>query len=230
MLLRAPVYKAFAVAHKRQHTARFYGMIENSNISCFPRLLTFLHALFVTILLSLQDLGAAERAREAEEKAKADEEARIKAEEEALEKLVVKEEPTPARPYASATAAETEREIRSGVLRRTRPPFSVRVQRRRYTFGAKVAFNDRESDALGAYRIDIHPRFISSPSTTFTHRLFCLLACVLACVLLQLLISVRARSRFMTQSYERWTWPRKWAPPPSVARWTPARRPTGTSR
>jgi hypothetical protein len=106
---------------------------------------------FISIVaLSLQELGAAERAREAEEKAKAEEEAKKKAEEEALERLVAHEEPIIPRPYSSVTSAETEREIRSTVLKRSRPLFSVRVQRRRYAFGAKAAFNDREVDVPGA--------------------------------------------------------------------------------
>jgi hypothetical protein len=100
---------------------------------------------------------AAERAAE-EEKLRAEEAERRRLEEElAIERIVVTEQPLFARPYASASALESEEAVRAAPEepRASRALLSVRVQRRRYTFGARVTFHDRNSDAL---LCDLRPR------------------------------------------------------------------------
>ena len=97
--------------------------------------------------------------REAEEAKRAAEEAERKRREEelAIERIVVTEQPLFARAYSSASALESEEAVRAApeVTRPSRALLNVRVQRRRYTFGARVTFHDRNTDAL---LCDLRPR------------------------------------------------------------------------
>lgn len=88
-------------------------------------------------------IAARRAAEEAEAKRKAEEAA-------ALELIVVREEPLTARLYRSATAHISEGEVRDMSVSRSRPLIAVRLQRRRYLFGAACSFNDREADGPGA--------------------------------------------------------------------------------
>jgi hypothetical protein len=101
-------------------------------------------------------------------------EAKRKAEEAELEALVVHEQPLPVRPYASDSNDATTEDVRELTVRRTRPlvrlrasavaclftqlakivQLSLRLQRRRYAFGAVYNFNDRESEAAGTLTLE----------------------------------------------------------------------------
>ncbi len=97
----------------------------------------------------MQEAKAAEREAEAARLAAEAEERRKKEEEEAIERIVAKEEPLIARPYKSTTAEDTEFEVaESGPIRPSRPLVSIRMQRRRYNFGARVSLHDRETEHL----------------------------------------------------------------------------------
>jgi hypothetical protein len=100
---------------------------------------------------------AAERAAEEAKHAAEAAEARRREEELAIERIVVTEQPLFARAYASASALESEEAVRAApeVTRPSRALLSVRVQRRRYTFGARVTFHDRNTEAL---LCDLRPR------------------------------------------------------------------------
>jgi len=100
---------------------------------------------------------AAERAAEEQRLAAEEAERRRREEELAIERIVVTEQPLFARPYASASALESEEAVRAAPEepRASRALLSVRVQRRRYTFGARVTFHDRNSEAL---LCDLRPR------------------------------------------------------------------------
>ena len=126
-------------------------------------------------------LGAAERAAAEEARKAREEEERKAAEEHRLATLVVHEQPLVARPYKSASAEESAEDVRDLSVRRSRPLLALRLQvrrradrappwlpppffpllpslppqRRRYAFGAKCSFNDRDYDAPIA---DFRPR------------------------------------------------------------------------
>lgn len=89
------------------------------------------------------EVAARRAAEEAEAKRRAEEAA-------ALELIFVKEAPLTARLYRSATAHISEGEVRDMTVSRSRPLIAVRLQRRRYLFGAACGFNDREADGPGA--------------------------------------------------------------------------------
>lgn len=69
-------------------------------------------------------------------------------EEEAIERIVAVEMPIIPRPYKSATANETEDSIKYSTVFPTRPLVAIRLQKRRYNFGARMPLFDRESDNL----------------------------------------------------------------------------------
>lgn len=100
----------------------------------------------------LDKVNAVQREAEAAAAAAAAEEARKAAEAEALESLIVHEEHMRVRPYTSSSAEATTDEVRGLGVRPSRPLLSVRIQRRRYAFGARAVFNDRESDAVLEFR------------------------------------------------------------------------------
>lgn len=105
--------------------------------------------------IELDALGAAERAAAEESRKAAEEEERKAAEEHRLATLIVHEQPLVARHYKSSTAEETAEDVRDLSVRRSRPLIALRLQRRRYNFGARCTFNDREYDVPVA---DFRPR------------------------------------------------------------------------
>lgn len=96
----------------------------------------------------MQEAKAAEREAEEAARVAAEAEAKAKEEAEALERIVVKEQPRVAGTYRSSTSETTEDEVHAGTVRPSRPQLCVRLQRRRYLFGAKVSLHDRESEHL----------------------------------------------------------------------------------
>lgn len=94
----------------------------------------------------LAEVEAIETAQLAQERALAEEEARIAAEEERARNMVYDNKPFVAKPYESATSAETEGEVAALNIAPERRPFTFRIVRCRSSIGHRCSFGDREAD------------------------------------------------------------------------------------